>query len=114
MKHTITLFTREITIAYNMATQIAYEKITNKPFSLEDLKFSENRTALYYAAILANNPDTDITIDTIIAEATLDDLNLLDHTLDLAMREWYHIPVTLTEPESAEDSDNEEDNPKNE
>ena len=46
---------KDVDIAYNMATQIAYEEITGKAFDTESLNKASNMMALYYACILANN-----------------------------------------------------------
>ena len=64
----INLLGKEVKIAFSLATEIAYEQITGEAFVIEKLSFTKNAVALYMAAIIANNPDIDITTEDIISK----------------------------------------------
>lgn len=102
---TITLLGQELNIAFNMAVQIAYEKITDKAFDLTDMVKAESRMALYYAIIITNNPDTSITMDQMLRESTVDDIKAIDTACNAAISEWYHIPLPAEEPEEKSDEE---------
>ena len=48
----IKLLGKEVNIAFNLATEIAYEQITGEAFGIEKLSFTKNAVALYMAAII--------------------------------------------------------------
>ena len=98
----ITLFGEELTIAFNMAVEIGYEKITGKSFDVDDLKTVENTAALYYAAIVTNNPDTKITADDLLRKATAADVVALRDAVFGAFGDWCAIPDVMQEPEGGE------------
>lgn len=110
---TITFLGQELNIAFNMAVQIAYEKITDKPFDLTDMAKAESRLSLYYAVIIANNPDSNVTIEQVMRESSFDDIRTIDNAVNAAISEWYHIPAPAegkvpeqTEEEKTEASKN--------
>lgn len=94
-------------MTYNLACQIMYEKITDKPFDLGELNKTEARLALYFSCIIINNPDTAITLDALMRSISLEELKVLDACVNECMSEWYHIP----KPANLEDTkaDEEED-----
>lgn len=100
----INVFGEEITIKFNMGVQLAYEKISGKPFYDVEFKKAENRIILYSAAIIYNNPETSITIDTLL-EASQSDLILIDKAISQEMDDWYHIPETCKENEALAESE---------
>lgn len=102
---TITFLGQKLNVAFNMAVQIAYEKITDKPFDLSDMVKAEARISIYYAAIIANNPDTDITMEQMLHDTTIDDMKAIDKAVNDAISEWYHIPAPAEEkvPEPSEE-----------
>lgn len=100
----IKVFGEEITIKFNMGVQLAYEKISGKPFFSIELQSVENRAILYMAAILHNNPDTSITIDTLL-NAPQSDLLLIDKAIAEEMEDWYDIPSTCNDEEALAESE---------
>jgi len=91
-KETIKLLGEDVVVAFNLAVQIAYEDITEKPFVLTEINGRKQQAALYMAVIIANNPETKITMDSLLSEASFEDLQLLDVTIGAMIREWYNIP----------------------
>lgn len=110
MENKITLLGEELNIAYNLATQITYEKITDKAFDPADLAKTENRLSLCYACIIVNNENTKITFEQILRELSIEDYSKLDVAVNQAITTWYKIPTAAhLDEETPED----EDSPKN-
>lgn len=111
MEKKITILGEEITIAFNMSVEMAWEKITNQPFSLEGMQFKTNLVPLYYATIIANNQETKITFDDLMKRASREELNALDAALSESMKEWLNVPDIIKEEPKPEGE--EEEQPKN-
>lgn len=101
----ITILGEEITIKFNMAVELAYEEIAQKPFDLKELKSQKESLALYIAAIITNNPDTKITFERLVNEATGPEIALLQKTVIEAMTEWLQIPAVEPVDEAAAEGD---------
>lgn len=89
----ITFLGKELKIAFNMKVQLSYEDILDEPFDV--LKVGSTRKsqmALYTAAIIANNPDTDITAEDIITKADNKEFTTLDKAIAECMEDFYGIP----------------------
>lgn len=110
MEKKITILGEEVTIAFNMAVQMAYERITGVPFDLDDMKFKMNVTPLYMAAIIANNPDTKISFDDLAMKATRAEIDMIDAAVAETMTAWLEIPKVIPPDEKPEEDD---DQPKN-
>lgn len=87
-KRKIKFLGHDVNIAYNMATQIAYEEITEATFSIDDLSKSRNSMALYWACIAANNPDTKLTFDDLLLKATAADIKKLSEAVMESFSDW--------------------------
>lgn len=96
-KQQITLLGETLTIVFNMACQIAFEEITGKPFAEIDNNSSKDNLALAYSAILANNPDTSITIDKLMHEASGKDMADLLNAVTESFIQWDKMPSTLAD-----------------
>ena len=103
----IKLLGKEVNIAFNLATEIAYEQITGEAFGIEKLSFTKNAVALYMAAIIANNPDIDITTEDIISKASGAEVKALSNAIYAEMKAWMYIPDVMTEKEENQDVDEE-------
>ena len=103
MTRIISLFGEQLTIAFNMAVEIAYEKITGKSFDVEDLNTVEHTAALYYAAIITNNPETKITADDLLRKATAADIITLREAVFGAFADWCAIPDVMKEKDTKEE-----------
>ena len=106
MKKIITILGETLTIAFNMAVQISFEEITGKPFSDINTDSSKDNFALAYAAIIANNPDTNITADNLMRDISGAELKDLLQAISDAAVEWNGMPDTL-----ADDVDKKKDEP---
>ena len=109
MEKKITLMGEEVTIKFNMAVEIAYEDITGRPFNLDDFKNKKYMPALFFAAVIANNHDTNLTIDYILSDATVDEIHALDVAVSETMSDWLHISDVIPAEKAADD----EEQPKN-
>lgn len=103
----INVFGEELTIKFNMGVQIAFEKISDKPFCDIDFKKAENRLILYMAALLHNNPKSSITLDTLL-NASQEELIMIDEAISGEMDDWYHIPSSCNDKDNEELSEAEE------
>lgn len=103
----INLLGKEVNIAFNLATEIAYEQITGEAFGIEKLSFTTNAVALYMATIIANNPDIDITTEDIISKASGAEVKALSDAIYAEMKAWMNIPDVMEEKEEAKDEDEE-------
>ena len=99
MKKIITILGETLTIAFNMAVQISFEEITGKPFSEIDTNVSKDSLALAYSAIIANNPDCNITVDNLMHDASGAELNGVLKAISDSFVEWNKVPETLADEE---------------
>lgn len=90
---TIKLLGQEVKIAFNLATQIAYERIKKEPFNIEALNNMESAVVLYAACIIANNEKTTITIENLLKDATAPEIAELSKAVVESVKEWCQ-PVT--------------------
>ena len=99
MKKIITILGETLTIAFNMAVQISFEEITGKSFREINTDSSKDNFALAYAAIIANNPDTSITVGNLIHDASGAELNAVIKAISDSFVEWNNVPATLADEE---------------
>ena len=111
MEKKITVKGEEITIKFNMAVECTYEQITSRPFNLQDFKEKKLLVTLFFSTILANNPDTEITLDYLLEDATFDEIKSLDSAVSEVMTDWLHIPSVI--PQEHQKEDEVEEQPKN-
>ena len=111
MENKITVKGEDITIKFNMAVECAYEQITSRPFNLQDFTEKKLLVTLFFSTILANNPDTKITLDYLLKDATFDEIKSLDSAVSEAMTDWLHIPSVI--PQEHQNEDEGEEQPKN-
>ena len=103
-KTTINILGEEITIAFNVQVEIAYEEISGEAFSIDSLAKMKNSVALYMAAIITANPNTDITVERLMKEASGKEIAALSNATIQAMSEWMDIPKVIpTEDKEPED-----------
>ena len=104
MKKKITILGCEVIIVFNMAVQITFEEISGKPFAEIDNNSSKDNLALAYSAILANNPDTSITIDKLMHEASGKDMADLLNAVTESFIQWNKMPSTLADEDDSTSS----------
>ena len=114
-KTEITILGEKIAIEFNLAVEVAYEEIADRPFDITDLVSQRNSVALYMAAIITANPDTAITVERLMKEATGPEIEQLSKAVIAAMTEWLHLPQVLKkeQPDEAEDEKADEKKEKN-
>lgn len=105
MKKIITILGETLTIAFNMAVQISFEEITGKPFSEIDTNVSKDSLALAYSAIIANNPDCNITVDNLMHDASGAELNAVIKAISDSFVEWNKVPGTLADEEDKKEEE---------
>lgn len=111
MTKKISFLGEELTISFNMATEIAYEEVSGEPFDVNALSKTKNTAILYLAAILANNPKSEVSLDDILFKASLPEIAELRTAVLDCMGDWMRIPIVMKE-EKKEKNDEEQD-PKN-
>ena len=99
MKKILTILGQEVTIMFNMAVQISFEEITGKPFSEIDTNVSKDSLALAYSAIIANNPDCNITVDNLMHDASGAELKEVIKAISDSFVDWNKVPETLADEE---------------
>ena len=102
MKKTINILGESITIAFNMASLIGFEEITGKPFNEINIGMSKDTLALSIAVITANNPDTQITANALMTQASGKEISELTQAVTAAFIEWNTIPETLSDDEDGQ------------
>ena len=101
----LTILGQEVTIMFNMAVQISFEEITGKPFSEIDTNVSKDSLALAYSAIIANNPDCNITVDNLMHDASGAELNGVIKAISDSFVEWNKVPETLADEEDKKEEE---------
>ena len=105
MKKILTILGQEVIIMFNMAVQISFEEITGKPFSEIDTNVSKDSLALAYSAIIANNPDCNITVDNLMHDASGAELNAVIKAISDSFVDWNKVPETLADEEDKKDEE---------
>lgn len=98
----IQILGEEIEIKFNMAVEIGYEELSNTSFNIDDLAKSRNTLILSLAAIIASNPDTSITFDRLLTEASAQEIAILNKAVVEAMTNWLSIPAVIAKEEAKE------------
>lgn len=99
MKKIINILGESIVIAFNMASLIGFEEITGKPFNEINIGMSKDTLALSLAVIIANNPDTHITANALMTQASGKEISELTQAVTAAFIDWNTIPDTLSDEE---------------
>lgn len=107
-KTTITILGEEINIAFNVQVEIVYEEISGETFSIDSLAKMKNSVALYMAAIITANPDTNITVERLMKEASGKEIATISTAVINAMSEWMEVPKVIPEEPATDDDDNKE------
>ena len=82
-QRTVTLLGEQVKVKFNLAVEIAFEKITGETFSVKALESLKNTIALYAAIIAANNPDINIGMNNLLHDAPFHEIQAMrDATID--------------------------------
>ena len=98
----------DLKIAFNLAVMIAFEQISEQAFDNAILKTTKGQLILYTAVIIANNPDTKITMERLMTEPNALDIQRLDKEVAGAMKDYY---VIEPQDKEGEDEKSESSNP---
>lgn len=114
-KNQVTILGEEIDIRFCMAVEIAYEEITGEQFNIESLNSQKNSIALYMAAILTAKPDTEITVDRLMKEASGQEIVHVATAVVNSMTEWMRMPTIIPDddPQPEDEEEAEGDKQKN-
>ena len=114
-ERTVKLLGEEVKIKFCMAVVCMYERATNTNFDITKITDNYDSLTLYAAAIAALNPDTAITFDRLMTEATGEEINALRTAVVDSMNEWYHVAseVMPQEPQPSFEESQGEEKPKN-
>lgn len=91
----MTILNEEIDLKFNMGTMLAYEEIMGEPFFGQQFDTQKSRYALLYAVILTSKPDTGITAEALLKEASWNDINGAFTAVTKLMGEWFNIPEAM-------------------
>lgn len=118
--------TKEITIAgmtlmvtFNIATEIAFETIVQRPFNLQDIETQTDQAAFCMAAITSCKENTDTPDDCfsrIIHDSTKKEYSDMVNAVSECMMDFYDIPENVISDDGKTDvKDNKEvpEEPKN-
>ena len=92
-KRTVRILDQDVVIAFNMATEVAYEEISGESFSTDALSKMKSVIALLMACIIANNPDTTITIEQLMRDASAHEIATLNQAVVDSFMEWCKVPT---------------------
>ena len=106
--NTIKINGEEYVIKYTIRALFMWEQITGKPFSDINTDSSKDNFALAYAAIIAKNPDTIITVGNLIHDASGAELNAVIKAISDSFVEWNNVPATLADEEDKKKDEPEE------
>ena len=98
----------DLKITFNLATMVAFEQISEQPFDNAILSTTKGQLILYTAVIIANNPDTKITMERLMTEPNAIDIQRLDKEVAGAMKDYY---VIEPQDKEVEDEKSENSNP---
>lgn len=92
----------ELTISFNLATEISYEEITGKAFDASILFDGEKPRSteiakVVAACIIANNPEAKTDSDYLLYKASREEANLLITTTLQEMLRWLNVPAIAEE-----------------
>ena len=91
-------------LKYTLRAMIIFEKITKKPFSLDNLT---DQLVYFYAILMANNPSMKLSLDDLI-DAIDKDQNILTEYLDFLRGEQNKANLLSTQ-ENEEEKDKKKD-----
>lgn len=100
----IEILGHKIEIAFNMAVEIAYEEIAERPFNFADIqKGLKAQMILCYAAIIANNPSTELSLDELLKKASAAEIKSLTAAVIEEMAIWAHVPAVMQEEQQQQE-----------
>lgn len=103
----ITIAGNEVPVQFCGATLISFEEITGHPFFSDRLDTQSSRIALIYAAVYTANNKTDMTVETLMFDASWQELNDSFTIVMEASTEFFGIPDVMKEADKPSDEEKE-------
>lgn len=100
---------KQVELSYNLATQIAYEQLTDKPFDPDDFRSTKSIVLLIMACIIANNKDVEISLDELTRELSSEEFIDLAKAVFELYAEWNHIPSVAAQDSTTTSTVNDEE-----
>lgn len=121
MKKEITIGGVQYPVEFTFQALLNFEQITKKSFFETDFKMITDRIALIAAAVYAANENTKLTVEDIMGERKLKDIQDITAAFVIIMdlcNEYFEIPKVVQDAEEREAADageneNGDDKPKN-
>ena len=102
----VTLFGKEFFVTFNMAVQIIYEELSEKPFDLSTLDTQKATMQLCYASLKEANDKLPFSFDEMLKDLSVSETGELKNAVIASMNEWFEIPkVTRKEDLPQQESD---------
>lgn len=102
MNREITIGKRTLPVAFNMATLLAFEDITGRPFFGEDFQKTKERLAIIFAAVYAANKDTDFSVEDLMDCEDWQQVSTAFETVTQMASEFFTLPKVVAEAEQQE------------
>lgn len=99
----VTILGEEVSVGFNLAVQIGFEEITSKSFADIDGSVRDS-VALLTSAIITCNPESSITLDRLVHEASNSEILAANAALQSEIEAWMRIPATVEDHEDEVDS----------
>lgn len=108
-KREVVLNGKTVAVTFNMNTLLSYEEITGKSFFGEDFNLTKEQLALIYAAAVAADSETTLTVDDLLNSDDWDGVKAAFETVMELASEFFHLPTIIDSrefgPDAKEDAD---------
>ena len=102
----VTLFGKEYFVIFNMAVQISYEEMSEKPFDLSTLDTQKATMQLCYASLKEANDKLPFTFGEMLKDLSVSETGELKNAVIASMNEWFEIPkVTQKDDQPQQEQD---------
>jgi hypothetical protein len=98
LKKKIKIAGMELFVTFNMATEITFEKLSERPFNLSDIKTQGDNVMLCFAAINSCRDNKEIPDDCfsrIINEAAPEEFTAMVNAVEECIIDFFHIPENV-------------------
>lgn len=105
----VTLFGKEYAVTFNMAVQIRFEDMSEKPFDLSTLDTQKATMQLCYASLKEANDKIPFTFEDMVKDLSVGETGELKNAVIASMNEWFEIPKVMQkdgQPEQEQDGKN--------
>lgn len=103
-KREVVLNGKTVAVTFNMNTLLSYEEITGKSFFGEDFDLTKKQLALIYAAAVAADSETTLTVDDLLNSDDWDGVKAAFETVMELASEFFHLPKIIGSREFGPDA----------